>query len=726
MTPKVVRRRLAIRYACKRIAEAVDRRPLLIRFQTGKFVPVKRIIAGLGKTGAACLLGCLSIGVHAQITVNRPMPAQVTVKIGDTGTEQVPATLFGSFLEPIGNSINGGIAAEILTNGSLESGLWNHTNLENMFRDQPELVDSANTTGIPLPWQPLDSSAGNRFELHVGNAANSWQSLEIIGLPGAQAGIKQKVYLPVQRELDYRVSFYARHLGGPVGISVLLRDRETGKTLAESRVEAPAAEWSKYQVTLHLPPGAVRRLEAVDFGVAVEGSERAEIDEISLMPADAIGILDPDEVAMAKAMHVSVLRFGGNFTSSYHWRDGVGPADKRPTMENIAWGIPEYNRFGTDEFLELCDLIGATPQIDLNMGSGTPEEAAEWTRYILAHHKGKVLFELGNELYGKWQVGYKTLDEIASATLDFSRAVRGVDPNAFLIATGQGPLGDGKWNQAQLTTPPGTFDDLSLHFILDTNHPLLASATPDFTAAAAYALPYAVGPYFDKVWAQIDAYPEWRGKVQLAVTEWLFNGKGYGERNFTNESPSWINEGGAVMAAGFLNTLLRHSAQVKIADMTGIMEFAGIWKKREQVFAVPAYYVFKLYSAVSGDTVLPVSSDSGTYNVDGGIRPLDHAQDVPSIDVVATQSPDRHTISLLCVNRSLNEDVPAIFDFGGQHIAGPVRAEQISAANRYEQNDEVEPDHIVPRPISMEAPANGRVGITLPHESVTVIRVTVK
>ena len=95
----------------------------------------------------------------------------------------------------------------------------------------------------------------------------------------------------------------------------------------------------------------MRRLQAVDFAVAVEGTGRADVDEISLMPDDAIGIFDPDEVAMAKAMHVTELRLGGNFSSYYHWRDGIGPADKRVTMENIAWGIPEYNKLGTDEFL---------------------------------------------------------------------------------------------------------------------------------------------------------------------------------------------------------------------------------------------------------------------------------------------------------------------------------------------------------------------------------------
>ncbi len=664
-----------------------------------------------------------TLSVSAQITPSKPMPTTVTVKVGAEGTERVPATIFGSFLEPIGNSINNGVVAEILVDGSLEAGLWNHTNLENMFQSQPELIESTNSTGIPLPWQPLSRTAGNRYELHVGDAANSWQSLELLGQLHEQVGIMQQVYLPVQRVLSYRASLYVRHVSGPTGVTVLLKDTETGNVLAQSRVEAPAGEWTKYETTLDVKAGSVRRLQAVDFGVAVEGDEKADIDEISLMPADAIGIFDPDEVAMARAMHVTELRLGGNFSSYYHWKDGIGPLDKRPTMENIAWGIPEYNKLGTDEFLDFCKLIGAEPQFDLNMGSGTPEEAADWVRYIREHYKGPVLYELGNELYGRWQVGYKTADQIAASTLDFSKAVRAAAPGAALIATGQGPMSDGKWNGAQLGNPAGTFDYLSLHFILGTNHPELAGATPDFTAAAAYALPYAVGPYFDKVQAQVDEHPELKGKVHFAVTEWLFNSKGFGERNFTDESPSWMNEGGAVMAAGFLNTVLRHSAEVKITDMTGIMEFAGIWKKREQVYAVPAYYVFKLYTTVAGDRVLPVETDSGTYNVNGGVRPLDKVTEIPYIDVVATRSADGKTITLLCVNRSLNEDVPTTFDLGALHAAGPVEAQQISAQSRYERNDEVEPEHIVPEPITVTASAAGGISITLPHESVTVLHV---
>jgi alpha-N-arabinofuranosidase len=101
-------------------------------------------------------------------------------------------------------------------------------------------------------------------------------------------------------------------------------------------------------------------------------------------------------------------------------------------------------------------------------------------------------------------------------------------------------------------------------------------------------------------------------------------------------------------------------------------------------------------------------------------------QDIPYIDVVATRSQDGKTVTLFCVNRSLNEDVPTNFDLGILHADGPVQAERISAANRYEQNDEVEPNHIVPVPSTISVPGGGSLSVTLPHESVTVMRVPVK
>lgn len=127
-----------------------------------------------------------------------PVNVDTTRSIG-----QVSPRIFGTFIEPIDWSINNGVMAEILVNGSLESGLWNHAMLEPIFTDEPELIQSTNQTGIPIPWQALNKAAGNRYELHVGHAANSWQSLEVMGVPGELTGIKQRVYLPVPRAWKY-------------------------------------------------------------------------------------------------------------------------------------------------------------------------------------------------------------------------------------------------------------------------------------------------------------------------------------------------------------------------------------------------------------------------------------------------------------------------------------------------------------------------------------------
>jgi len=245
-------------------------------------------------------------------------------------------------------------------------------------------------------------------------------------------------------------------------------------------------------------------------------------------------------------------------------------------------------------------------------------------------------------------------------------------------------------------------------------------------AAAAYAVPYALGADLDRMQAQIDATPGYKDTAHLAVTEWLFNSKGEGERNFTNESPSSRNEGGAVMIASTFNTYFRHNSQVKLVDMTGLMEFAGIWKRREQVFASPAYYVFQLYSAAKGETVLPVTADSGTYSVKNGTRGYADITDVPYLDIVATRSTNSRSITLFCVNRSLTDDAPTQIDLRGFAAQPIVKVEQITAVSRYVMNDEVEPSRVLPLVSSLTFVEKKPLTITLPHESVTVIRLVEK
>ena len=665
------------------------------------------------------LIASVSLIAHscrAQITVVKPIPSRVTIAIdaGKAAGAPIPRTIFGSFLEPIGNSTYNGLCAQLLVNPSLEENLWSAKNLETMVHDRPELM-RASALGLPLPWEPLDPKQGNRYEPRWGNAANSWRSLVVMGVPGQPTGIRQQVYLPVQRELTYNGSFFARHLSGPSTLTISFRVRDSNEVLASVKIEATSEEWKAYDFQLQVPAGELHRLEPADFVVELSGDERVDLDQFSLMPADAIDGLDPDEVAMAKSMETSLVRFGGNFTSGYHWRDGIGSRQKRVTMLNIAWGIPEYDTFGTDEFLRFCDLIGAEPQIALNLGSGTPQEAADWVRYVNEHwhQHGGLLWELGNELWGDWNVGWPTTDEIARRTLAFSKAVHAVDPTARLIATGGDPEWFSSWNAHQLSNPAGTFDYLSTHFVVTNTQTKLAHPSTDFMTQAAFALPVELGRKLRADQQQIDENPAFAHRAHVAFTEWLFVGNRDGV-------PSFRNMGGAVDTAGFFNMLMRNSDVVPISDMTGIMEFAGIWKNHGQVYGAPGYYAFRMYSTAHPATPVEAISDAGSYSVKNGIERLPEIDDVPYLDVTAALDESKKALSIFCVNRSLDIDIPAdvvVRDFVG---SGSAEVQTLRSASISDENDDDEPERVVPV-TNEEKVSNGHLRHIFPHESVTVI-----
>ena len=123
------------------------------------------------------------------------------------------------------------------------------------------------------------------------------------------------------------------------------------KTLASTEVTVPdGGKWTKLPFRLTLPAGAVKSHELVDFAVSITGDKRISLDMIRLFPADAVeGYFNPEVIKAAKDMNYSMIRWGGNFMSTYHWEDGIGPQDERPAQDwDRAWGGMEYNNFGTD------------------------------------------------------------------------------------------------------------------------------------------------------------------------------------------------------------------------------------------------------------------------------------------------------------------------------------------------------------------------------------------
>ena len=659
--------------------------------------------------------------LHAQMTVSGN-PA-VSYRITRPAAPQtIPGTVFGTFLEPIGHSTYGGLWAEVLENPSFESGLWSAGKVDSMLEEQPELR-LGSQLGLPLPWLPLHPAQGNRYlperERPGQPVPNSYQALEVMGLPNAEVGILQRVYLPVHRELDYTGSLWVRHLRGDSAITVSLRAHDHPETvLAKASLNAPSDAWTKLPFHLVLPRGSVQPLAPVDFVLSLNGDARAAFDNVSLDPEDAIDGMDPDVIAMARAMHTPLLRFGGNFTSGYDWRDGIGPQDKRISVRNVSWGIPEYNTFGTDEFLDFCRRIDAEPQVALNLGSGTPQGAADWVRYIADHwgHKG-LLWELGNELWGDWQIGYPTQGQVGTLTGEMSHAVKAVDPGARLIATGADPDHYQSWDAVQLAEPAGTFNYLSTHFVVD-DRVLLPHPPPDFRTMAALALPAGLAERLQGIRQQ--ALAAHRPGVKVAFTEWLMI-------SHDHTGPNYDNMGGALFAGGFLNMILRNVDVVPISDMTGIMEFAGIWQRKGQVYASPAYWVLRSYATAAPKTLLDAQMTAGpTYSVTNGNTRIPAIRSVPYLDVTAALSADGRNLLLFCVNRNLADGLTAQFDLSSLGVRDDARAQLqvLQADSILSRNDENAPDAVTPA-ASTEA-ASAKWTHRFPASSVTVVEMPVQ
>ena len=150
-------------------------------------------IGNLLRLGVSVL--CSASLASAQ-TQNHAKPTKtstvITVDVSKPLPFKIPSTIFGTFLEPIGNSTYGGLWADALTNPSFEENLWSARRIAEMIKEEPALA-RASALGLPLPWEPLDYAQGARYEPRWNDAANSFRSLLIMALPGKETGTRQSV-----------------------------------------------------------------------------------------------------------------------------------------------------------------------------------------------------------------------------------------------------------------------------------------------------------------------------------------------------------------------------------------------------------------------------------------------------------------------------------------------------------------------------------------------------
>src|SRR5581483_4498652 len=196
----------------------------------------------------------------------------------------------------------------------------------------------------------------------------------------AGQGIAQWTWLPLPRARRYEFEVFARS-PNMHGLTISLAAVAPGNPRASALIDGLSGEWKKFNGVLELPESAPTN-SVYKLSLTANGPGQFVVQHIFLQPADNIDGADPDIVRFLRDSHLPLLRWpGGNFVSSYHWKDGVGPIESRPTLPNYAWGAIEPNLFGTDEFMKFCHNVGCEPMICVNAGSGSPREAAQWVEY---------------------------------------------------------------------------------------------------------------------------------------------------------------------------------------------------------------------------------------------------------------------------------------------------------------------------------------------------------
>ncbi len=446
--------------------------------------------------------------------------------------------------------------------------------------------------------------------------------------------------------------------------------------------------------------------------------------------ADAEGFRK-DVLAALEPLSMTAMRYpGGNFVSGYHWEDGVGPRENRPTVRELAWRSIEPNQFGTDEFISLSRKMGWTPMLAVNLGTGSPEEARNWVEYCngevgtkyadlraangSSEPHGVKLWCLGNEMDGPWQLGQVPADQYALRAEQAGKLMKALDPSIELVACGScGVVMPTylEWDHLVLDYLGDLADYVSLHRYVDNR----ADDTADFLA---------VTNSIDQQIEEMDAvcrFVQGKRRAQkrpyLCFDEWnvwykTFNREGMDPGG---EFPPHLieevyNLEDALVAAGFLNSFIRHADCVKIANIAQIVNvIAPILTKGDEVLTQSIYHVFEMFSKRREGVALRTAVQGPVYQ---GLR---HGE-VHYLDCSAILGGDR--LQVFASNRSQGEEMDLTIEVADRSIASPQNAELLTGPDAKAANSFDAPDVVRSERFEAIEVRGGKAHLSLPPLSV--------
>ena len=572
--------------------------------------------------------------------------------------------LYGGFIEHIGNLINHSFWSEVL--------------------DDRKFFYAIDSKPVPTPknpmrrmvsvnkWMPVGPDVGVTMDA---TAPFVGEHSPVVHLAGSKPrGIFQSGLSLAKKDYTGRIVLAAEP-GAEISATLIwgkgARDRQTVRVAA-------GTDWTTVPIKFSCKAGTTNGR----FEIVGKGRRTFKIGAVSLMPADNIKGFRADTMALMKEMDSKILRMpGGNFISGYDWKDTIGDPDKRPPATDPQWHFPQPNDVGVDELIQMCqDIIGVEPYWCINTGFGEPRSGAELVEYVNgaattpwgarraanghAEPYKVHYWNIGNEMYGHWQLGHMALDQYTIKHNLFADEMRKVDPSIYIVApggfvdemtTGQGIMVDSgsrlveygserDWAGGMLKNCWGKFDALATHaYQAEYKHFNVVTGKNEDVQQTLVEWAQAEA---NRVATMADCWEEYKkrfpalneGKVKVFFDEWAYHFK----QDFK----------GCLAVARTFHELFRHTDFIDMAAYT--MGMAWLDYNRTHSVVSASGRVFQLYNTHFGKIPVAVTGNSPTpppnYPVGGDQPKVNTGSPTHPLDVSAALTADGKALIIAVVN----------------------------------------------------------------------------
>jgi alpha-L-arabinofuranosidase len=437
-----------------------------------------------------------------------------------------------------------------------------------------------------------------------------------------------------------------------------------------------------------------------------------------------------DVVEALKKMKIPNLRWpGGCFADTYHWKDGIGPKAKRPKIVNVWWGgVTEDNSFGTHNFLDMCELLGAEPYLAANVGSGSVTDLVDWVQYVnftgqspmsdLRVQNGREkpwnvkYWGVGNEAWGCG--GNMKPDYYANIYRQYATFMTdSKDAKLFKIASGASS-NDYNWTEVLMREIPlNMLDGVALHHysVIDWNKkgPATGFSEEQYFTIMSRALE--MEELVTRHSTIMDRYDP-KKKVALVVDEW---GGWYDVEPGTN--PGFLYQQNsmrdAMIAGVSLNIFNNHAERVRMANLAQAINVlqAVILTNEEKIILTPTYHVMEMFNVHQDAKLLPLSLKTNDY--------VFNNQKLPAVSASASvDNSGAGHISLVNIDASKSQEISITLNGSKfKNVTGRILAsEKVTDHNTFEMPSKVQPQQF--KDAKFE---NGVLKVKLPPVSVVVL-----